>query len=191
MSFKPIHPFVHEYDFPISDEIAKHEDAIVKQFLEEQDTTYKNNQVGYNVIYRDSTLTETIEERLDKVINDNYILSPRIKPIQMNIYVQNNERSNNLWHQHIFSSTISGVIYHNLPKDGGGFEFNYQGDLYDIKPKENKLYLFPYWLVHRPMPQQDSGYRICINIEYLCQSRPMHKHQVDWFNPGDKINIVW
>ena len=191
MTFRPIHPFIHEYDFPFAEEFAAHKDEIIRQFKAKIDSSNKNNRQNYTVVYQDPQLQSIVQERFDKIIHENYAVSPRIRPTTMNIYLQNNKHAANLWHDHVLTSTINAVIYFNLPESGGGFEFNYQGDIGQLKPQEGKIYLFPYWLLHRPLPQEDEDYRICINLEYLCQSRPMHNHQVAWFDPNQPVNIVW
>ena len=191
MGFRPIHPFIHEYDFPFDAEFTEHRDEIIRQFNEKIDSSNKNNRQNYTVIYDNIELQNKVQARFDKIINENYAVSPRIRPTTLNIYLQNNEHSANLWHDHVLTSTINGVIYFNLPKSGGGFEFNYQGDISQLMPQEGKIYLFPYWLLHRPLPQEDEDYRFCINLEYLCQARPMHNIQVPWYDPDQPINIVW
>ena len=191
MTFRAIHPFIHEYDFPFRDEFMSHRDEIIRQFKEKVDSSKNKNRENYTVIYEHAALQQQVQQRFDKIVTENYAVSPRIRPTTLNIYLQNNRHSANLWHDHVLTSTINAVIYFNLPKSGGGFEFNYQGDISQLKPQEDKIYLFPYWLLHRPLPQEDEDYRICINLEYLCQARPMHQHQVPWFDPDTPINIVW
>ena len=42
-----------------------------------------------------------------------------------------------------------------------------------INPIPNKIYIFPYWMDHRPLPQKDSEWRISVNVEYKCNMRPI------------------
>ena len=90
-----------------------------------------------------------------------------------------------------FSSTINAVFYLSLPKDGGGIQFIYQGEHLTLQPQINKIYLFPYWLQHRPLPQEDADYRICFNLQYMCKMRPVHKIAGNWFSKDEKTNVIW
>jgi hypothetical protein len=190
MGFYPIHPFIHEYDFPYHDEVLEHKNDILKQFKEKIGIKHADRDT-YTVDYVNEPLRKKIEQRFDKVVHDNYSVDPRMQDLSLNVYVQNKEHSNSLWHDHVFSATINAVFYLNLPKVGGGLQFIYQGEQLTLQPKINKIYLFPYWLQHRPLPQEDNDYRICFNLQYMCKTRPAHKIAGNWFSKDKKINVIW
>jgi hypothetical protein len=77
--------------------------------------------------------------------------------------------------------TICGVMYLDLPRIGGEIEFIEYPDRGEnnpikIKPQEDKIYLFPSWLYHRPLPHISPITRICINFGYVSNSRPILKN---------------
>ena len=83
--------------------------------------------------------------------------------------------SNNVWHTHVSTSSINAVYYIDPPKQGGGLSLRYLGEETIIQPEPNILYIFPYWFEHKPEPQEDEDWRISINIEYMCNLRPIVK----------------
>ena len=82
------------------------------------------------------------------------------------VYCQTDKQYVSEYHNHIQSSTINAVTYIDLPSEGGELEVECCG-LHTIKVHENYLYLFPGWMIHRPLPQKDTSWRICVNLEYV------------------------
>ena len=125
--------------------------------------------------------------KINKVIHDLFIVDNTTSDILFNLYIQQNSLNKGNYHNHIhLKASICGVFYTKIPKEGGEFSiihpptFTYEKPLI-IKPQINKIYLFPSWLYHRPLPQKDETPRICININYLSLHRPIVKG----------YNIMW
>jgi len=173
INYNHIKTFVHEYDFPIHDLVYPFIEDIVDQF-------YKNINLdkGYNIPYSNPYLENLILPKFINLIKKNYDVDDMINTPLLFIYIQNNinasSPSDNL-HHHIKTSTLNAVFYVNLPKKGGGLQFLLGEHYHNLQPQINKLYVFPSWLYHRPLPQQDTDYRICFNLEYFCKQRPIHK----------------
>ena len=82
--------------------------------------------------------------------------------------------------------TICGVMYLDIPEEGGEIEFihypdNGEDNAIKIKPQEDKVYLFPSWLYHRPLSHTSNISRLCINFGYVSDSRPILRN----------IGILW
>jgi hypothetical protein len=86
------------------------------------------------------------------------------------VYVTNKDYYETIWHNHINSSTINGVLYLKLLKDEKGILFNHKNETFKIIPKQYDLIVFPNWLEHCPIPNQNGDdTRISINMEILCE----------------------
>ena len=132
---------------------------------------------GYNTLYDDEEYTKIISEAFEKVIHENFEVSEKLKPIQTWIYCQNDEHFNCVWHNHANTSTINAVFYIDPPQalEGGGIQHLFEGENCITNPENNKIYMFPYWMDHRPMPQLSEEWRVCVNLEYFCKERPVWK----------------
>jgi hypothetical protein len=176
-----IHKYLHEFNFPFSDFLRKERENILEYY-----TTVKNST-------RDKPLINTpinyyFNDRIKQLIEDYYYITPTIYDIDLNLYIQDNDPSyTSNFHTHIQTSqAISGVFYLDLPKEGGELEFFHEPTIprenpLRIKPQEDKLYLFPSWIHHKPTSQKDSKPRICINIGYISNTKPMLKNYgISW-----------
>jgi hypothetical protein len=91
-------------------------------------------------------------------------------------YCSNQKDFNSFWHDHIQSSSINAVYYINIPKDSGGPLFfripknDNEFEIYSYFPKNYDLIIFPNYLEHKPMPPSSDDYRICINMEIICEN---------------------
>ena len=72
-----------------------------------------------------------------------------------------------VWHNHIKTCTICGVLYLETVKDCG-IEFEHDNKIIYIEPKNYDLLIFPGFLNHRPGVSKDKK-RVSINFEILCQ----------------------
>jgi hypothetical protein len=98
-------------------------------------------------------------------------------------YIQNSDQGFSVWHTHVFTATINAVYYANLPDKSATLSIiNNDGEEKEVFIKENYLYLFPGWMLHKPNEQKMSKKpRISINLELLTLTRPIH----------DSTNIMW
>lgn len=88
-------------------------------------------------------------------------------------YVQNDARSSPVWHDHLMTSTINGVYYLTVPDPDGQIWFRFRDDVMKVTPEEGWLYLFPRWLLHKPVPQASSEARISLNVEMITREYPI------------------
>ena len=145
---------------------------------------YDNGKVeGFNDLgLVDTPINSFFNPKIEKIIHDTFIVEKHNWGATYNLYVQDNTNTKHNWHNHIhLASSICGVFYTQLPKEGGEFEvihppsFEIDQPL-RFKPQLNKIYLFPSWLYHRATPQKDKEKRICINIAYPSYFRPIVKN---------------
>ena len=126
-------------------------------------------------------LHKIISPQVENIVNTHFFAGKKLqKYVNIAVYLQNNEIFTSKLHDHVSTlGSISGVFYYNLPKEGGEFYYKYLdkewGEENKIQLQENKIYLFPAWLPHKPLPQQDPSYRLCFNIEYPSNERAIHK----------------
>jgi len=163
----------------VVDEInQQHKQAMIDKFIHDR---IENNQTfrGNNTSYDDPEYTSIISNKFLNLIKDNFDnLGDQINEVELWIYVQNNIHHRTGWHNHATTSTINAVYYIDPPKDGGEIQFFYpRGDEKEltVKPEVDKIYIWPYWLYHRVLPQKDSSWRISVNLEYYCKTRPIIK----------------
>ena len=170
-NFIELSPFVHQYDFPISNLLTPHIDDIIDQYKKSYPVIE-----GYSMPYFNDKVTQKIGMDFVELIKNNYKVSSLMKPIQPHIYYQDKDHQKNDLHNHNSTSTVNAVFYLKLPKEGGGIEFVDEGGTpHQLhSPEIDKLYVFPYWLSHRPLPHTSDDIRISFNLEYFCVERPRH-----------------
>ena len=161
-------------DFEVNDLNQLHKSRMIEKFIKDRIET-KDTSQGYNTEYYDVAYTSIISKKFLDIVHEEFNVSEKLNPIQTWIYVQNNKHSNNVWHNHVNTSSINAVYYIDPPAEFGGLEMSLDGRKFTIEPEVNKLYLFPYWMDHRPLPQESNNWRISVNIEYLCFQRPIYK----------------
>ena len=178
-NFKQAYKYVHEYDFPIKEHFFPYIDDMKKQWEEKYDEDRIEGQKTYNIIYENPQLLKLVEKEFTDLIHTNYVTSPTIVPIELNLYIQN-QNSRSIYHNHLKGSSLTATLYLALPKKGGELSFIVGDKTVDIKVQLDKLYVFPSWLFHAPLPQEDDMDRICINLEFFSLQRPVHKttHEV-------------
>ena len=177
---------IAQCDFEEGDLLIPYIDEVVSHYFTKIDYSK-----GFNVKYLNPLIRGTIIPRIHEIVETNFDTEVIDNPYGFYLYVQNNQHYKSVFHNHRLckpgttDSSITTTFYLQLPKQGGGFEIcttpgnmehNKQFDL-----QESTLYIFPSWLYHRPMPQQDSEYRICFNYDVMTTNRPK-------FIPG---NVVW
>ncbi len=88
-------------------------------------------------------------------------------------YVQNDVRGASVWHDHLTTSTINGVYYLSVPDSAGQLWFLFREHLLKTTPQEGWLYLFPRWLLHKPVAQTSPFFRISLNVELISNECPI------------------
>ena len=160
--FKEISPYIHQYDFPILSIVKPHINSILNQFFELKDKMIEKG--INNVPIMDENLASILDNKFSKVIENNYDIGDSfISTVRPAIYVQNNKDFKSDLHNHIDTTSITAVTYINPPKgsDGGEIEFPHPPtENYVIQPTEGRLYVFPGWLYHRPLKQNNEDWRI-------------------------------
>jgi len=71
-------------------------------------------------------------------------------------------------HDHMFSSTIVGVYYLNVPDNKGAILFKVNDEWGSYQPSEKELLIFPSYLEHDTLKNDTEEWRISINMEILC-----------------------
>tara|TARA_Y100000114_G_scaffold100901_1_gene94023 strand:- start:2318 stop:2857 length:540 start_codon:yes stop_codon:yes gene_type:complete len=168
-------------DFMFDDLNQKHKSKMIEKFKKDVIDNPDEKKIYSNTLYEDPTYTSIISNSFLKIIEKEFTVSDITNPIRTCIYVQNNNISSNVWHNHVNTSTINAVFYIDPPQHGGELQLLLSNICYSIKPQKNKIYIFPYWMDHRPTPQIDTEWRISVNIEYMCNARPiLKKHNLLW-----------
>ena len=172
-----LHKYIHEYDFPYHNYLISHLDFFQTHFLEGINEVQKKG--INNVTFFGNSIWEFLNKRLVKIVQKNYYISKPFHDSGIGIYMQDNKKGTYIPHNHITSSAITGVIYINPPKEeeGGGLIFypNIINESFTIQPKKDKLYLFPAWMMHSPLPQTTLTPRLSLNWGYESGIRPIHK----------------
>lgn len=167
--------YIHAYDFDFS---------YLNSFKEEFVDWYVNNlnqDAGYNVLYKHPALDKLLHTFVE-CIEKNFTISEKLNPSETWLYCQNNKHSFNCLHNHARTASVNGVVYVSPPdNDGKLIYINQNGEFRKLLVEENKLYLFPSWLIHMPEKQQSSDWRVCVNVEYLCAMRPVET----------QTNLMW
>lgn len=179
MKYNHNYQYIHEYSFPSSNFLRNN-----KEYLIEIYNNHLNNpqRVSSDFNLLNTPLNDHFSQKIKDLIEEYYIVEPSPFDVIFNLYIQNDKFSRNVFHNHAHSPmTICGVMYLDIPKEGGEIEFIHYPDFIGkrsirIKPQEDKIYLFPNWLYHRPLPHTSSITRVCINFGYITNSRPMLKN---------------
>jgi len=182
-------PYLFERKFIISDIVAEHKDKMLAKFIDDKIDNERGK--GYNTDYGDKNFDREIAKRFIRAIDDNFIVdrdrivehdgyfgtlvNGNFQPIRSWLYCQNNVHNNSVAHTHINTSSINAVTYIDVPNDGGALELDIMGEKTYLKPTDDRIYFFPYWVVHRPLPQTDEKWRLCINLEFFDEKRPVRK----------------
>ena len=150
------------------------------------------DEVGYNVPYTNKVIDDFIAPEIKKICYNSFDLKD-VQFIHPQIYVQNNRYYSSVYHNHIRNNGTNLdpsmiVNFYINPASVGGLldiapDVEADGELksYQIEVKKDKLYFFPSWVYHRPLPQEDTEYRICISIDIFSKQRP-------YFKPG---KVYW
>lgn len=181
-NFKRVAPFVHQYDLQISELVKPHIPDLIREFNSGPDIfspTVRTKKAA-NVKMKNKGLVDMLQTKLEAILVDNYNIE-EFKRVEDNMacYIQNDKDFKSVFHNHIGLGIVA-VFYLSLPTEGGEIEFiNPPRDRVVLKPELDKVYFFPYWLLHRPLPQKTNETRISVNWGVHCDSRPVNKISKD------------
>ena len=168
-------PWLYCYDFKYSYFLNDY----ISQIIEGYNNKEKSNTNDFLLDIK--PVKDFLLPKISKIANDNFYLGDSLEESEIWTYVQ--PPSNNLdeiynYHNHAHNAgNICGVFYLNLPKQGGGFQVENSPwlDPTIIKPEVDKLYLFPFWLSHRPLPHDEDIFRISFNWTFKGNIRATNK----------------
>ena len=174
-----INQYFIEQDFFIDELSQKFKEKIIDQFLKEISSLGPKS---HNVEFYHNEFTTVVGDKFQEVVHTLFDVGEILRPVKTWIYLQNNETFSSHWHNHLSTSAVNAVFYIDPPQNGGELECCYNvEERFKITPRANKLYLFPGWMPHRPLPQEDCSWRIAVNLEYCCRERPiLKKNSVIW-----------
>ena len=72
-----------------------------------------------------------------------------------------------IWHNHLYTSTINGVYYYQVEEDGITFER--EGKEFHHVPQQGELLIFPNHLNHKPEKATSENWRYSINMEIITE----------------------
>ena len=146
------------------------DDSIEKNYLK-YPLSKGNTDRGYNFpLHDDHTLFFSYVYEKYKVLCyelfDIFYLNPKNNSTCW-CYRSNKDDYISSWHNHLYSSTINGVYYYQIDKDGICFEKN--GEVIEYLPEQNELLIFPNYLNHKPKVATSEKLRYSINMELITE----------------------
>ena len=175
-----INDYIHEYDLDYANFFGRYKEEIIEEYKINSNLQNPNN---VDVNLKNNNILHFILPKLYKIVQENYDVGPPLVEYGIRMYKQNSQdfKSNLHSHVHIMHS-ISAVFYLDIPKEGGEIYFSYMGNekfngfKLKVKPKINKVYLFPPWLPHTPLPHKDADVtRLSFNWGYGSNIKPIHR----------------
>ena len=172
-------------DFQSHDDLLPYKDEMIDHYYKELGV-----HPGFSVLYTNELLEEEIGPRIKNVISDTFVFdwwTTKDPDIFFHIYVQDNEKYDSAWHCHLrgqpnlLDPSIVGCLYIDPPQTPS-FEFAVTPEIIQkVAVEKDKLYIFPSWLQHRPIPQTSPTTRISICWGVISKNRPILKSS----------NIIW
>lgn len=162
--------------FPADDLSLKYKDDMVAKFRKDKIENIDDDR-GYNTEFDNELYRNNVASEFLKVVRNTFEVSEHLRDIRTWIYCQNNQHNRSVWHNHMNTSTVNAVFYIDPPEeqDGGGLEVCLGQNVFTIPVKKNFIYMFPYWMDHRPLAQKSEKWRVSVNVEYFCNTRPIVK----------------
>jgi len=171
-----------ECDFESHNILHPYKDDMIKKYLDQVKTSG-----GYNVSYTSDVIETNIIPRIKTIVRETFGLKD-VSNVECFMYVQNNKQFVSQFHHHMkcepyhLDPPLTASIYLDPPKVGGEFQFlpsticpeSFEEDLLKNTNtvEKDKLYFFPSWWMHRPLPQEDETYRVCLSFNIYSYSRP-------------------
>ena len=169
-----INKYIHSYKFNYSSFLQNYISEIIDKY------STRNVHDDFDLVLENKEIENYIFPKLNKIVEDNYHVGKNYGETRISVYVQepsNEEPKEEFFHNHVHTcGSINGVFYLNIPKEGGGIQFfNPPWVDLTIQPQIDTLYLFPYWIMHRPLPHKEDIIRISFNWTYGGIERPIYK----------------
>ena len=174
---RQLYPYILECDFPIKGFITKHLPLIEEEYKEFWERPSRG---GNDMRIRNKEIIYYVTTQISNIVLREFLIDPKSNfKTYLRLYMQTNNNYESTLHNHIHApGNLCSVFYLNVPKKGGEILFSNSklGGEVKIKPQEEKLYLFPKWLDHKPLPQLDKTPRLCFNWDYPGIIRPIVKY---------------
>ncbi len=178
VSFKQINNFIHAYHIPhLHDYLLSFKKKFVEEFYRSRETMDPQRvEDENNLIYLEKDIYNIFENitRRYYMVDSNWQVD---KIIGIYIQTQNSGSTKQIYHNHA-PSAIVATTYIDPPLENEGGELQlylHERQQVKLSPKKDCLYFFPGWMMHRPLSQNTSKERICINWSYDSAKRPIHK----------------
>ena len=164
-------------EFPVEDFSKDHKADMIGKFVQDKFETPHGNLSGYNTEYDNELFRNKVEISFRQLVHDTFVVGEQLRGVKTWIYCQNDKFFNSVWHSHIDTSTVNAVFYIDPPEaeEGGGLELRFLEQSIKVPVQKNMIYMFPYWMDHRPLPQTSPAWRISVNVEYMTNTRPVVK----------------
>jgi hypothetical protein len=181
MDFKLITPYIHQYNSSIYNILLKNK-LFFENYYDNNIQKYPKNVSNVMLSNEEKDPYNLINNEFLKIIKKYYEVTPLEGNSLIGIYKQSNQSQFNhsdTIHNHIDSTTITGVMYIDPPGPNEGGEIEFYGivfkNTFKLIPQPGKIYMFPSWLYHTPLPQTSPITRISLNWGYRSRLRPLHK----------------
>jgi len=181
MNFVRHSPFFHEYDFPVSKVLEKYRDELIETY-----NTTPRPKNTHNIVLTNQKIYNYLSPNFYKLIQYWYNVPPPQDFVNIALYVQDKINYTSIFHSHVDNgatqTSLTATFYlHDLKNDEGGeLEIAIPADPpIKIKTQKDKIYLFPNWLLHRPLPQTSNNIRICFNWGYVTDKKFIHRTSGD------------
>jgi len=172
--------FIVETQFQIHEILLPYKEEMVQYFF---NNIKKQNDTSYSVFYTNPIIENKILPSVKQIVKESFNLDD-VTIFPPSIYVQNNDSYSHVYHNHVrctpsyLSPSLVANVYLDPPKDGGELEIVDDLNLeeqFKISVEKNKIYFLPSWAYHRPCPQKDTNFRLCLSIDIFSTQRPFFK----------------
>jgi len=151
----------------IKNKIELIKEELIQECINSKPKKYKDNKTfNYKVNSKHKEYLYNIF--IEYALNNLNKFTLKNKDFNIWCYYSDNTFDKSVWHNHINTSTINGVLYLQLPKENGGIDFIKNNIILNIKPRMYDFIMFPNYLNHLPYPSTTEEKRLSINLELRC-----------------------
>lgn len=176
IKFERIGQYIHAYVVEgLHDFLTSHKPYFHNMHLNES-KLLKNGVV--NIPIQNNKIQDPLYDLLSGIVDQYYLVDNSWEKGGVSLYSQSKEHNIKIFHNHYKDNTLACTLYLDPPNvgEGGGLEFFFhERDRYILHPLKDRVYFFPSWALHRPLPQTTEKVRYCLNWGYNCIQRPIHK----------------